>query len=330
MIVSLRPRTILSAPPWRSDPTADRDAKPSSVSKDPIMRCTTAPRARCALLLAVVSLLLGACSSADEKPAPRAAPLDILLTNDDGWDAEGITVLYDALRERGHRVTLVGPATNQSGASMSTTAGPLAVSRPVPDEPKYAVTGTPVDAVMVGLTGVLRKAPDLVVSGTNRGANVAYNVNYSGTVGAATAAAERDVPAIAVSADAGDGDQADYQAAAEVVTGLVDSLAHGDGLDELGGDGLLNVNVPVKSSRGPKGVRTVGVGEESPWAVRYRDSGDGTFVEDRTYSPRVGSASDDAQQLADGYVVISWLTPERTAHDVDDLDDLLDGFSLPS
>jgi hypothetical protein len=53
-------------------------------------------------------------------------------------------------------------------------------------------------------------------------------------------------------------------------------------------------------------------------------------VEDRTYSPRVGAASDDAQQLADGYVVISWLTPERAAHDVDDLDELLDGFSLPS
>lgn len=294
------------------------------------MRHTVAAATRsCAgLLLAAALVLLSACSASDsDSPAPAAPPLDILLTNDDGWDAEGITVMYDALVARGHRVTLVGPAANQSGAGMSTTPGPLAVSRPVADEPKYAVTGTPVDAVTVGLTGILSKAPDLVVSGTNRGANVAYNVNYSGTVGAATAAAELDIPAIAVSADAGDGDQADYDAAAEVVIALVDELADGSGLKELGGDGLLNVNIPARSRGGPKDVRLVDVAQGSPWDVRYRDGGDGTFVDERAYSPRVGAKDDDARALADGYVSISWLTPERGVHDLDDLDDLLDGFS---
>ena len=155
-------------------------------------------------------------------------------------------------------------------------------------------------------------------------------MNYSGTVGAATAAAERGLPAIAVSADAGDGDQTDYETAARVVTGLVDELAddEGHGLDELAGDGLLNVNVPVVSSEGPKGVRTADVGEASPWDVRYREAGDGTFTDERAYSERVGADGDDARTLADGYVAISWLTPERTAHDDDELDELLGGFSL--
>lgn len=283
---------------------------------------------RWAGIVLVVSLLLGACTGSDDKgPAPAAAPMDILLTNDDGWDAEGITKLYDALVAQGHRVTLVGPATNQSGASMSTTAGPLTVTQPDPDEPKYAVAGTPVDAVMVGLTGVLRKAPDIVISGTNRGANVAYNVNYSGTVGAAAAAAERDVPAIAVSADTGDGDEADFATAARFVVSLVDELADDDGLDELGQAGLLNVNIPAKTRGGPKGVRQVQVGAGSPWDVRYRDAGDGTFVDERSYSSRVGPSGDDARVLADGYVSISWFTPSREARDRDDLDDLLDGFA---
>lgn len=285
----------------------------------------------CAVSMLALSLILpAACSSSGDqapRPAPAAAPMDILLTNDDGWDAEGISAVYDALVARGHRVTIVAPATNQSGASMSTTSGPLTVTRPRPAEPKYAVAGTPVDSVMVGLTGILPKAPDLVISGANLGANVAYNVNYSGTVGAATAAAERDIPAIAVSADTGTGGQTDFAAAARVVVGLVDQLAAHGGLRTLAGDGLLNVNVPAKTSRGPRGVRLVDVAPSSPWEVRYRDAGDGTYTQDRTYSSRVGPKGDDARTLAAGYVSISWLTPERTDHDLGDLRALLAGFA---
>jgi 5'-nucleotidase len=294
------------------------------------MRPVPAPAIRCVAAAAagMVALSLAACGSSGDEPAPPARPLSILLTNDDGWDAAGITALYDALVARGHRVTLVGPAANQSGASMSTSPGPLHVTRPDPDEPKYAVTGTPVDATMVGLTGVLTSPPDLVVSGTNLGANVAYNVNYSGTVGAATAAAERGIPAIAVSADNGDGTQADFDTASEVVVDLVDELADdgGRGLERLGGDGLLNVNVPVASKGGPDGVRFTEVGEASPWRVAYRDRGDGTYAERRSYSARVGAADDDARTLAEGMVSISWLTPERGDRSRSDLDKLLPGF----
>ncbi|KQX71782.1 5'/3'-nucleotidase SurE [Aeromicrobium sp. Root472D3] len=292
------------------------------------MRPVTALRGIVAAAAAVLVLSTAACSASDDGPAPAARPLSILLTNDDGWDAAGISAVYDALVARGHRVTLVGPATNQSGASMSTTPGALDVTRPDPDEPKYAVTGTPVDAAMVGLTGVLTARPDLVVSGTNLGANVAYNVNYSGTVGAATAAAERGIPAIAVSADAGDGTQADFATASEVVVDLVDELAAdgGRGLERLGGDGLLNVNVPVASKDGPDEARFTEVGEASPWKVSYRDAGDGTYAEQRSYSARVGGKDDDARTVADGIVSISWLTPERGDRSPSDLDDLLPGF----
>ena len=281
-----------------------------------------------AALVAALVLCASGCAGPHDEPAPSAAPLSILLTNDDGWDAEGISDLYDELSRRGHRVTIVGPATNQSGASMSTTPGPLSVARPDHGERKYAVTGTPVDAVTVGLTGVLPSRPDLVVSGTNLGANVSYNINYSGTVGAATAAAERDIPAIAVSADAGDGTQVDFGTATQVVVGLVDELAADGraGLRELAGDGLLNVNVPVRSRAGPKGVRFTAIGQASPWKVSYQDNGDGTYADQRAYTAAVGAADDDARSLAAGYVSISWLTPERTDRGPDDLDDLLGRF----
>jgi 5'-nucleotidase len=275
-----------------------------------------------------LALSLAACGTSGGEPAPPARPLSILLTNDDGWDAAGITAVYDALVARGHKVTLVGPAANQSGASMSTSPGALDVTRPDPGQPKYAVSGTPVDATMVGLTGILTSPPDLVVSGTNLGANVAYNVNYSGTVGAATAAAERGIPAIAVSADNGDGTQADFRTASELVVDLVDELAadDGKGLDRLGGDGFLNVNVPVASRGGPEGVRFTEVGEASPWRVTYRDHKDGTYAEQRSYSARVGADDDDARALSEGIVSISWLTPERSDRSPSDLEKLLPDF----
>ena len=152
--------------------------------------------------------MLGVCGQAalpDAGREPVKGPLSILLVNDDGWDAPGITAVYEcARRKAGHRVTLVAPLENQSGSSMSTTSEKLAVTRPVGDEPKYAVDGTPVDALNVGLLGVLKDdRPDIVVSGVNMGANMAQNTNYSGTVGAAAAAAQQGVPALAVSADVG-------------------------------------------------------------------------------------------------------------------------------
>jgi 5'-nucleotidase len=158
-----------------------------------------------AVLAAAAVVSVAGCTSQDgpalqaatsSTPAAVERPLSILMVNDDGWDAPGITAAYDALVADGHRVTLVAPLVNQSGRSMATGSDPLVVSRPAGKEPKYAVDGTPVDSLNVGLRGVLKNdPPDVVVSGVNTGANVAGNTSYSGTVGAAAAAAEQGLPA---------------------------------------------------------------------------------------------------------------------------------------
>ena len=119
---------------------------------------------------------------------------EILLTNDDGIDATGLRVLYEALSSVG-TVTTVAPATDQSAVGRS-----LSGAVDVRDhEMGYVVEGTPSDCVIAGLTSLVPES-DIVVSGCNRGANVGAAVlGRSGTVSAAVEAAFFDVPAIAVS-----------------------------------------------------------------------------------------------------------------------------------
>ncbi|MET0931155.1 MAG: 5'/3'-nucleotidase SurE [Aeromicrobium sp.] len=280
--------------------------------------------------LAMVMLVVAACSGSDsdERPAPVDGPLSILLVNDDGWDAPGITALYDALRTDGHDMTLVAPLENQSGRSMSTSVTALEVTQPESGSPKYAVAGTPVDALNTGLFGVLADdPPDLVVSGTNLGANVAANTNYSGTVGAASAASEAGFPAIAVSADADADGGADFDDATRTVVELVDAVAR-DGFDGLGSEGFLNVNVPAEtaSRSEPRGIKAVPLADGGPRTVQYERTGPTTWTPTFEYDPRVGRASADAEQLADGWTTVTWLTTARTppAGAQDRLDRLVD------
>ena len=131
----------------------------------------------------------------------------VLLTNDDGVSAEGLTTLRARLLELGLRVSVVAPDGNRSGMARA-----ISFDRPVgvvaaggtDRDPVFACTGSPVDCVRVGLLSGLVAPVDLVVSGINHGLNVGDDVTYSGTVGAALEAAILDVPAIAVSQQADD------------------------------------------------------------------------------------------------------------------------------
>lgn len=128
--------------------------------------------------------------------------MKILLTNDDGVFAEGIRVLADALKTE-HTLTVSAPERENSCVSRSMTLfSPLRANRvtiPGLDEvPAYAVSGTPVDCVRLGLGNLFPK-PDLVISGINIGPNIGTDVLYSGTVGAAHEAAMLGVQAIAIS-----------------------------------------------------------------------------------------------------------------------------------
>src|SRR5690349_14784073 len=109
----------------------------------------------------------------------------ILLTNDDGIDSPGLHALRQIAAELSGDVWVVAPETNQSGASHSLTLHEPLRLRQL-DERAFAVRGTPTDSVIMGVRHILKdKAPDLVLSGVNSGANMAEDVTYSGTIAGA-------------------------------------------------------------------------------------------------------------------------------------------------
>ena len=122
----------------------------------------------------------------------------ILLTNDDGVDAPGLVALEAIARQLSDDIWIVAPSEEQSGAGHS-----LTLTRPVRlhkhGERRFAVSGTPTDSVMMALREVMPDAPDIILSGVNRGANLGDDITYSGTVSAAIEGALAGIRAIAFS-----------------------------------------------------------------------------------------------------------------------------------
>ncbi len=165
----------------------------------------------------------------------------VLLSNDDGYSAEGLRALAKALSERAH-VVVCAPESNQSATSHSLSLHRVLRLRPVETD-VFSVDGTPADCVYVALHSegrVLSRRPDLVVSGMNHGLNLGSDVFYSGTVAAAREAALRGIPAIAVSAD----HKAERVAAAELGARLAFALLEAYRAGPTKTVPLLNVNVP--------------------------------------------------------------------------------------
>jgi len=123
----------------------------------------------------------------------------ILLTNDDGIDADGLGVLRKIAAEMSDDIWIVAPETDQSGAGHSLTLQDPLRCRPIDDQ-TYAIRGTPTDCVIMGVRYLMRdKRPDLVLSGVNRGQNLADDVTYSGTVAGAIEGTLLGIPSIALS-----------------------------------------------------------------------------------------------------------------------------------
>ncbi|OLC86065.1 MAG: 5'/3'-nucleotidase SurE [Acidobacteria bacterium 13_1_40CM_4_61_5] len=161
----------------------------------------------------------------------------ILLTNDDGIEAEGLRELASALEGLG-TVSVVAPSREQSGSAQSLTLRQPIVCHAL-GERRWAVDGTPADCIIVALHKLLPERPDLVISGINHGGNLGENVYYSGTVGAAREAAIHHLPAMAVSLVSKSA--APRFAAAARLTRSAAELILREGLPE---QVLLNVNVP--------------------------------------------------------------------------------------
>jgi 5'-nucleotidase len=187
----------------------------------------------------------------------------ILLSNDDGYQAKGLSLLAQGLADLAE-IVVVAPDRNRSGASNSLTLdAPLRVEQVSRDV--YYVNGTPTDCVHVAITGLLDFEPDMVISGINHGANLGDDVIYSGTVAAAMEGRFLGLPAIAVSLVLDSGGH--FSTALGVVRGILESFA----TEPLPRDTILNINVPdLPEVRGLKATR-LGFRHKSEPVIKAHD-----------------------------------------------------------
>ncbi|MER6390875.1 5'/3'-nucleotidase SurE [Streptomyces sp. NPDC001523] len=285
-----------------------------------------------ALLLCAPTLAGTAPAAAAPQARPAAAPtpaapLRILLTNDDGYDAPGIRKAFERLTAAGHDVTIVAPLTNQSGTGTKMASAPsIAVRHPAPKV--WAVDGTPGDSVAFGLSEVFEgRAPDLVVSGTNFGPNVAGLATHSGTVGGAVAALESGVPAIALSTGgvATPDPVTTVNAMGPTVdfaVKLIDRLrvrAPRSGPLLPAGVGL-NVNHPVVGADGKGTAAGVSSTFQDPQTLLrpdFTDAGDGTWKMSVRVDLRPAARGGDVEAVGAGRIAVSPMSADWNTGPVD-------------
>ena len=177
--------------------------------------------------------------------------MEILITNDDGYNSKGIKVLADIMKKYGN-VTVIAPKHHQSGMSMAVSLGFKQIAHKNLGEGWHYVDATPASCVKFGLnTMFLQRYPDVVVSGINHGSNAATASCYSGTLGAAEEAALNGIPAIGVSLDTLHPD-ADFSGVEKYFGKIFEDLIK-DWPDRHGV--YYNVNFPDIPSEQLKGVR---------------------------------------------------------------------------
>lgn len=172
------------------------------------------------------------------QPESKIIPkMNILLTNDDGFDAPGINILAEALSS--HNLWIVAPDKERSGFSHSITLrDPVRMKEVEPQ--RIRCSGTPADCVLFGVLGVLPEKPDLILSGINHGPNLGTDIIYSGTAAAARQGALMGIPSVAVSVTNPDDKDAFYHGAEFIAQNLQKLVTLGSQ------DDFININVPGK------------------------------------------------------------------------------------
>lgn len=250
--------------------------------------------------------------------------MHILVSNDDGYSAEGLKTLAKALSSQVD-VTVVAPESNRSGASNSLTLEvPLRISRA--ENGFLRVNGTPTDCVHLAITGLLDREPDMVFAGINHGSNLGDDVIYSGTVAAATEGRFLGLPAVAISLASSTPHH--FETAGRVALSLLERIRR----HPLPADTILNVNVPDVPWEALRGFKSCRLGQ------RHRAE---PVI--RTLDPRgreiywVGAAGPeqdagpgtDFHAIREGFVSVTPLQIDLTRYDrietlagwLDDLDD---------
>ena len=237
--------------------------------------------------------------------------MKILVSNDDGILAQGLSVLADVCRRVGE-VTVVAPDREQSGASHSLTLHrPIRAERT--PEGAFQVDGTPTDCVLLALGVLLTDKPDFVVSGINHGPNMGEDVLYSGTVAAAMEGLSLGIPGVAVSFA---GNRVEREACLDSHRSWLERLlARIIAVEEFPRETLLNINLPPIAGDTIKGIRVTTLGNrvfsnsitetKDPWNRKMYWIGGGEI----TWS---GGQDSDFQAVADGYISVTPLHVDLT------------------
>jgi 5'-nucleotidase len=235
----------------------------------------------------------------------------ILVSNDDGYRAEGLTELRLAMQPLGS-VTVVAPERNRSGASNSLTLD-VPLRAWCYDTDAYFVNGTPTDCVHLAVSGLFDFDHDMVVSGVNDGANLGDDTLYSGTVAAAVEGRFLGLPAIAVSLCVEEGSPRNFAGAARIAAALVERLAR----TPLQGSMILNVNVPDLPDDEFRGIRVTRLGSRhrSKPVVRAQDPrGRDVYWVGSAGAGQDAGPGTDFHAVAAGYASVTPLQIDLTRH----------------
>lgn len=235
--------------------------------------------------------------------------MKILLSNDDGYRAEGLRRLAERMKLLSE-VVVVAPDRNRSGASNSLTLRyPLRVGQG--DDGFYYVDGTPTDCVHLAITGLMEQEPDMVVSGINSGANLGDDILYSGTVAAAMEGRFLGLPAIAVSLAGTECKH--YATAAEAVERIVKLLPN----HSLPNDSILNINVPDIPIHDIKGFQATRLGHrhKSEPVVRSTDpQGEEIYWVGPAGAEQDAGPGTDFYAVRNGYISITPIQVDLTQY----------------
>jgi len=235
----------------------------------------------------------------------------ILLTNDDGIFAPGLSALREAVADMGE-VTVVAPDSPQSAVGRAITLGGPVVCEHVHVDDKYwgfAVGGRPADCVKIAIHELTDPPPGLVLSGINAGSNVGVNVFYSGTVSAAAEGALFGIPSVAFSMTVSD--EMDFGRAGRLCRWVLDGLLSGG----LAGGQLVTVNLPALSAEAPCGIKvvpqsTAAITEE--YQRTTQPDGKELFELSDFYEHGPQDGETDVTALAEGYITVTPLHADLT------------------
>jgi 5'-nucleotidase len=246
----------------------------------------------------------------------RFSKLCILVSNDDGIHAGGLALLERVAGKISKDVWVVAPEMEQSGASHSLTMHiPLRIRKITAR--KFAVSGTPTDCVLLGVRAIMprKKKVHLVLSGVNRGSNVAEDVTYSGTIAAAMEGTLLGIPSIAISLAVNEKGESAWTAAEHILPELICKLLEAKWHKNT----LVNINIPdlplsrIKGVRlCPQGARAIGEKLEcrvDPKGRPYYWIG-GPDRKQRGEKPGV-----DVDAIQDGYIAVTPLSLDLTDYE---------------